>query len=126
MESAKLNALLDSDILLDFLDGHTAAAREMARYHECFISIISWMEVLSGARTEADEDIRRAYLAHFRVVPVTAPIAEETVKLRREHRLRLPDAIIWASAISENCLLVSRNTKDFPVNQASVRFPYRR
>src|ERR1700755_3530060 len=96
--------LLDSDILLDFLDGHTAAAREMARYHECFISIISWIEVLAGARTEADEDIRRAYLVHFRVVPLTAPIAEETVKLRREHRLRFPDAIIWASAISENCL----------------------
>ncbi len=29
MESAELKALLDSDILLDFLDGHAAAAREL-------------------------------------------------------------------------------------------------
>jgi predicted nucleic acid-binding protein len=126
MASAKLNALIDSNILLDFLDGYPGAAREIARYRECCISIISWMEVLTGARSQADEDLRRGFLAHFRLVPLTPPVAEEAVKLRREYRLRLPDAIIWASALSEKCLLVSRNTKDFPADQASVRFPYRR
>ena len=122
----ELNPLLDSDILLDFLDGHTSAAREIARYRECCISIISWMEVLAGARTEADEDIRRGFLAHFRIVPLTPEVAEEAVRLRRQHRLKLPDAIIWASALNENCVLVSRNTKDFPANQVGIRFPYRR
>ena len=126
MESAYLNALLDSDILLDFLDGHAPAAREIARYRECGISVISWMEVLAGARTEADEEVRRGFLAHFRLVPLTPHVAEEAVKLRREYRLKLPDAIIWASAITENCLLASRNTKDFPANQPGVRFAYRR
>jgi predicted nucleic acid-binding protein len=84
------------------------------------------MEVLTGARSQADEDLRRGFLAHFRLVPLTPPVAEEAVKLRREYRLRLPDAIIWASAITENCLLVSRNTKDFPTGQPGVRFPYQR
>jgi predicted nucleic acid-binding protein len=126
VESAKVNALLDSDILLDFLDGYGAAAREIARYHECCVSIISWMEILAGARNQADEDVRRGFLGHFRIVPLTAQVAEEAVRLRREYRLKLPDAVIWASAITENCLLVSRNTKHFPANQASVRFPYRR
>jgi predicted nucleic acid-binding protein len=126
VESTELNALLDSDILLDFLDGHAAAAREIARYTECCVSIISWMEILAGARTQTDEDVRRGFLGHFRLVPLTAQVAEEAVKLRREYRLKLPDAIIWASAITENCLLVSRNTKHFPANRASVRFPYRR
>jgi len=121
-----LNALIDSDVLLDFLDGYTAAAREIGRYRECCISIISWMEVLAGARTEADEDIRRGFLAHFRVVPLTPRVAEEAVALRRKHWLKLPDAIIWASAVRENCLLVSRNTKDFPTRHPGVRFPYRR
>jgi predicted nucleic acid-binding protein len=121
-----LNALIDSDVLLDFLDGYTPAAQEIGRYRECCISIISWMEILAGARSEADEDIRRGFLAHFRVVPLTPLVAEEAVALRRKHRIKLPDAIIWASAISENCLLVSRNTKDFPAGQAGVRFPYRR
>jgi predicted nucleic acid-binding protein len=126
VESAKLNALLDSDILLDFLDGYAGAAEEIARYRDCYVSIISWMEVLAGARAETDEQVRRGFLAHFRVVPLTPQVAEEAVKLRREYRLKLPDAIIWASAITENCLLVSRNTKHFPANHADIRFPYRR
>ena len=122
----ELNALIDSDVLLDFLHGHSPAAEEIARYRECCISIISWIEVLAGAQTPADEDIRRGFLAHFRVVPLTPPVAEESVRLRREYRIKLPDAIIWASAITEKCLLVSRNTKHFPPDQAGVRFPYRR
>ena len=81
---------------------------------------------MAGARTQSDEDIRRGFLAHFRIVPLTAHVAEEAVKLRREYRLKLPDAVIWASAVAENCLLVSRNTKDFPAGQAGVKFPYRR
>ena len=121
-----LNALIDSDVLLDFLDGYPASAREIARYRECCVSIISWMELLAGARTEADEDTRRAFLAHFRLVPLTLEVAEQAILLRREYRLKLPDTIIWASAITEKCLLVSRNTKDFPTNQPGVRFPYRR
>lgn len=123
---SELNALIDSDVLLDFLDGYAPAAREIGRYRDCCISIISWMEVLAGARTEADQDIRRGFLAHFRVVPLTPRVAEEAVALVQKHKLKLPDAIIWASAISENCLLVSRNTKGFPTQQPGVRFPYRR
>ena len=121
-----MNALLDSDVLLDFLDGHAPAAQEIARYRECCIRIISWIEVMAGARTERDEDIRRGFLTHFRIVPLTTRLAEEAVKLRRDYRLKLPDAVIWASAVAESCLLVSRNTKDFPVGQVGVRFPCRR
>jgi hypothetical protein len=54
-----LNALIGSDVLFDFLDGYAPAAREIGRYRECCISIISWMEVMAGARTRVDEDIRR-------------------------------------------------------------------
>lgn len=121
-----MNALIDSDVLLDFLDGYAPAAAEIARYRECSISIISWMELLTGARTQADEEIRRGFLSHFRILPLTTVVAEEAVTLRRKHAVKLPDAIIWATAITEKCLLVSRNTKDFPRNEPGVRFPYQR
>jgi hypothetical protein len=49
------------------------------------------MEILAGARTQANEDVRRGFLGHFRVVPLTGQVAEEAVKLRREYRLKLPD-----------------------------------
>jgi predicted nucleic acid-binding protein len=123
---SELNALIDSDVLLDFLDGYAPAGPELARYRERCISIISWIEVMAGARAAADEDTRRGFLDHFRIVSLTQRVAEEAVTLRREYRLKLPDAVVWASAITESCLLVSRNTKDFPASQPGVRFPYRR
>ena len=51
MARGRLNALLDSDVLLDFLDGFAPAGREIARYDHCSVSIISWMEILAGARS---------------------------------------------------------------------------
>ena len=51
MASTELNALIDTDVLLDFLDGFAPAAEELRRYRRRFISIISWMEVMAGART---------------------------------------------------------------------------
>jgi predicted nucleic acid-binding protein len=121
-----VKALIDSDVLLDFLDGVSAAAHEVARYRERCISIISWMELMAGAKNPDDERTRRGFLSHFRVLALSTDIAEEAVALRRIYRLKLPDAIIWATAVTENCLLVSRNKKDFPANQPGVRFPYRR
>ncbi len=121
-----MKALLDSDVLLDFLDGFAGAGREIARYDHCFISIISWMEVMAGAKTPADEETRRAFLHHFELLPLTADVADKAVAIRRSARLKLPDAIIWATAKSASALLVSRNTKDFPSGQPGIRFPYRR
>ncbi len=63
----------------------------------------------------------------LRNVPLSGlpgPLARRAISIRREHRLKLPDAIVWASALGANALLVTRNTKDFPRDEPSVRFPY--
>ena len=39
--------------------------------------------------------------------------------------MKLPDAIIWASAQANGLLFVTRNTKDFPANDPGMRMPYR-
>lgn len=46
------------------------------------------------------------------------------VQIRRAQRIRLPDAIIWATAQVNNAVLVTRNTKDFPPDQEGIRLPY--
>jgi predicted nucleic acid-binding protein len=38
--------------------------------------------------------------------------------------MRLPDAIIWATAQVNDALLVSRNTKDFKEEWGGIRIPY--
>lgn len=119
-----MNAVLDTNVLIDYLNGVTAAREEMRRYPQPSISPISWMEVMVGTTAEDEPSVRR-FLAGFREVVIDHEIAERAVALRREYRLRLPDAIIWASAQNEGALLVTRNSKDFPPEEPGVRVPYR-
>ncbi len=121
-----MQAVVDSDVLVDHLQGLPEAADELARYADCCISLISWVEVMVGAKNNAfEEQACRRFLASFRLLPISQAVAERAVRLRVTHRLKLPDAIIWASAQAEACLLVTRNTKDFPVGDPGVRFSYR-
>lgn len=118
-----MKALLDTNILIDYLNGIPEARDEIDRHDQVMISIISWMEVMVGTLPEEESDIR-AFLARFQIINVNGDVAERAVTIRRERGIRLPDAIIWASAKIENALLVSRNSKDFPPDLPDVRMPY--
>ena len=114
--------LVDSTILIDYLNGIPGAARAVRP--DSSMSIISWIEVLAGTRTDTDESIARAFLARLDVLDLSHAVAEEAVRVRRERRLKLPDAMIWATARVYALTLVTRNTKDFPANDPFVRVPY--
>jgi len=119
-----LKALFDTNILIDYLNGSEEAAAEMGRYHERLISVITAMEVLAGAQTAEQEDVIEMFLRDFRLVELSRAIMREAVDLRRTQRVRLPDAMIWATARIESALIVTRNTKDFPPTEPGVRIPY--
>jgi predicted nucleic acid-binding protein len=119
-----MKALFDTNVLVDYLKGIDAAREEFDRYTERLISVVTWMEVLVGPRNAAEEDVIEMFLRDFRVVELTRLVARDAVHLRRQHRIRLPDAIVWASARAESALLVTRNTKDFPGTDPGVRMPY--
>jgi len=119
-----MKALFDTNILIDYLNGIEAARDELALYEQAMISSITWMEVLVGAVGEDEEVQLRAFLSRFTVLPVDIEVSERAVELRRQYRMRLPDAIIWATAQCASALLVSRNTRDFPAEHPGVRVPY--
>ena len=119
-----MNALFDTNILIDYLVGRDEAEREIGRYRGRLVSIVTWMEVLAGARGQEDEDVVELFLRDFQVIELDRAIAREAVHIRRTRRVRLPDAIIWATAQSKSALLVTRNTKDFPRGDPGIRVPY--
>ena len=120
-----MRALFDTNILIDFLNGVAAARTEFGRYQRPAISVIAWIEVMACAQPETEPQTRR-FLASFERLGVTDPVGERAVELRRAMKLRLPDAIILATAQVENLVLVTRNTKDFRSSQPGIRVPYRR
>ena len=119
-----LKALFDTNILIDYLNGIVPARDELKRYDCRLISLITWMEVMIGCRSGEEEPPVRRFLASFDLLPIDADIAERAVTLRRDARIRLPDAIIWATAQQHSALLVTRNTKDFSTNLPGIRLPY--
>jgi len=119
-----VHVVVDTNILIDYLFGVRAAKAELARYTRITISHMTWMEVMAGAEPGEDERRIRAFLRRYDVHPIDDLVAERAVRLRRAHRVRLPDAIIWATAQHLGTLFVTRNTKDYPANDPAVRVPY--
>jgi predicted nucleic acid-binding protein len=79
---------------------------------------------MAGAPTSTERGTR-TFLDSFVLVGLDDKVAERAVTLWRRHRLKLPDAIGWASAQVRAMLLVTRDTKGFPVDDPGVRMPYR-
>ncbi len=119
-----MKALFDTNILIDYLNGRDDSRIELNRYRERLVSVVTWMEVLAGAHDEPETEVIEMFLRDFRLVELTRGVAREAVDIRRTTRMRLPDAIIWATARNESALLVTRNTKDFPKDDPGVRIPY--
>jgi predicted nucleic acid-binding protein len=121
---ATLRALFDTNILIDYLNGVEAAKAEVERYERPVISVISWIEVLVGAKAGLEAATRK-FLSSFERIELTERIADKAVLIRRAAKIGVPDAIILASAQIENLMLVTRNTKDFTADTPGIRVPYR-
>ncbi|WAC19319.1 type II toxin-antitoxin system VapC family toxin [Luteolibacter sp. SL250] len=122
-----MTGFFDTNILIDFVNGVPEAQVATAPYSRRCISRITWLEVLAGVKDTPGEDIARTFLAQFEIIEVTAEVSEVTLTLRRHHvpKLKLPDALILASARLFGCRLITRNTRDFPVDSPDVQVPYR-
>mgnify|MGYP006304571869 FL=1 len=118
-------AVFDTNIIIDALNGISQADNEYRRYQRVLISRITWMEVLVGTQDQEEEALVRDFLdSHFEIIPLDLDVAEMAIRLRRLHHMRLPDAIIWATARIHAAELVSRNTKDFKPEWDGIRVPY--
>ncbi len=118
-----VNALFDTNILIDYLNGVVEAAKALESHEVRTISIITRMEVLVGMRPET-EVVTKAFLSSFDQLPLDDRIAERAVDIRRTKRIKLPDAIIAATADIHGLLLVTRDTRDFGPDGPEVRMPY--
>jgi predicted nucleic acid-binding protein len=116
--------LFDTNILIDHLNGIKKATKELQRSDNLAISVITWIEVMTGAQNKAQETILRAFLNSFQCLPVTNAVAERAAENLRTRKIKLPDAMILATAEAAGRTLVTRNVKDFPSGTGGVRVPY--
>jgi len=74
------------------------------------ISFVSYIEFLGYKHvTKSMEE----FIALANVIEINKNIIDVTIALRKSHRIKLPDAIIAATAIVNDRQLVTRNISDF-------------
>jgi predicted nucleic acid-binding protein len=93
-----VDPVLDTNIILQFFAGRLATGLPRQQYAA---SVITEMELLSyRLLTDAEEQRIRAFLSDIRLIDLTSDVREAAIRLRRQHRLTLPDAIIAGTALS--------------------------
>jgi predicted nucleic acid-binding protein len=122
--------LLDSNTVIDYIAGlYPENAQEWLSQlidDEINVSIITKIEVLSF---NPDEDDNYHVLADFfeaaNIFELTSDIVNKTILIRQKQKIKLPDAVIAATALINGLTLVSRNTKDFKaIKELEVLNPY--
>jgi hypothetical protein len=119
-----MKAIFDSNILIDFLNEVPPSKEEVLNYEKVSISIITWIEILVGLKSQKEILKGRSFLSKVEVLNINQEIAEKAVEIRKDSRKKLPDALIEATALVNNLLLVTRNTKDFDKEKPWIRVPY--
>jgi predicted nucleic acid-binding protein len=75
-----------------------------------FVSVMTRLELLSKPNmSSAEEAKRQAFLDSVNVVPLNMAVQQETIRLRRTRRLKLPDAVIAATAVKLDAVLLSED-----------------
>ena len=123
--------LLDTDVLVDFFRGYRKAVAFInAQSDRIILSSIVVAELYAGVKGDAEQTSLENFVSIFRVVPVSAEIAKVAGLYKRDygksHGVGLADAILAATAQTENAELKTLNTKHYPMLKDSIKPPYKK
>jgi len=83
------------------------------------------MEVIAGEDKNPQINIEQWLSQTFTVINLDQPISIKSVEIRKSRKIKLPDAIIHATALVSERLLVTKNTKDFSESVPPSEYPTR-
>lgn len=112
--------LPDTDILIDFLRGNKKAEAFINTHNaRIILSSIVVAELYAGVKGDSEQAALDEFVSLFRVVPVSADIGKAGGLCKRDyaksHGVGLADAILAATAETENAELKTLNTKHYPM-----------
>jgi predicted nucleic acid-binding protein len=110
--------LVDTDVFIDHLRGSAALSPGRNRLH---YSVVTRAELFAG---NSSTELVSQLLAPFREVTVDRSVAERAGRVARDFQLRMPYALIAATALERQLTLTTRNRKHFDkVRGLRIRTP---
>ncbi len=124
-----MKLLIDTNILIYYFNGElslSAHKETTSMLKDDFnISVISQMEFLGFNRFNSKEKREAArFISFANILPLTKAIVEKTIQLKQAFKIKLPDAIIGATALRHNLVLITHNVKDFSGITLSLYDPF--
>lgn len=109
--------LIDSNVIIDFTEGRFSDAltdkiSALVDDGAC-VSVITKIEVLGFSTALDGMEIVESYLNRFVILDLDEAVVMKTIELRRSKKIKLPDAIIAATALVYDLKLYTSNLKDF-------------
>lgn len=111
--------LLDTNVIIYYyLQGYYEVEAVFADIEsgiaEGKISVITKIEALAfPGLTHKEEGRVKQFLMNFEVVELTDGVIERAIGLRKQYKVRLPDALVAATAMEKEAVLITRNVKNF-------------
>ncbi len=117
-------AVFDTNIVIDYLNGEVQAKDTIEKYTQIAISVITYIEVMAGVKEVYKREVEE-FLNSFQVLSFNEKMTSDIVKIKNTLKIKLPDAIILATARKNKAVLVTRDFKDFSKNQKDIIIPYK-
>ena len=106
--------LIETNVIIDYslnklnLNGKNFIAKIIDNFP--VISVINKIELLGFSIVTSEI---KEFVSNSHLIDLSNKITEQTIELRKKHKIKIPDAIIAATAIVNKLTLITRNDKDF-------------
>jgi len=121
--SGSSKVLLDSNIVIYLSQKKLSINEVFEANKEYYISLVTYMEILSyNFPSKEEEEFIQKLLSLFKIIDITKTIALEVISLKKKRKIKLPDAIIVATALVERAILYTNDKQLHSVENLNIRY----
>ena len=122
--------LIDTNVVIEYI-GEVLQEKALTMLdgiidEQFYFSVINKIELLGFSDITKNEELKFQELINAAdILDLDGDIVNSTIEVRKKYKIKLPDAIIAATALENELTIITRNTKDFnKIEGLTVLNPY--